>query len=82
MTKQGGDSWKQAAQGEKKLAEYWESQAAAEKERADKAEERESRLREAIEYEIELHKINGTHERERELIALLASLYPEEGEAK
>lgn len=66
MTKQGGDSWKQAAQGEKKLAEYWESQAAAERERADKLQvelreyteahwkafEREKKLREAIEQTI------------------------------
>ncbi|KKO51125.1 hypothetical protein [Paenibacillus sp. DMB20] len=94
--KESKTRWKVSAQSEKKLAEYWEAQFTAEKERADRLEEfwkdvaaeqaqlyldsseREQKLREALEYEIELHVLNGSGGRERELRELLASLYPKE----
>jgi len=46
--------------------------------RAQAAETREKKLREAIEEEIKCHILLGTYKRADELKALLASLYPEE----
>lgn len=74
---------------------YWLQQYAAEKERADKLQtelseyteanwkafEREKKLREAIEEEINCHILLGTYKRADELRELLVSLYPKEEEA-
>lgn len=63
------------------ILKYWLQQYTAEKERADKAEAREKKLREAIEEEVKCHILLGTYKRADELRELLASLYPKEEEA-
>lgn len=50
--------------------------------RAQAAEAREKKLREAIEEEVKCHILLGTYKRADELRELLASLYPKEEEAK
>lgn len=75
---------------------YWKTQAKNEKERADtllganqmyqvelvESLGREAKLREAIEEEVKKGIIWGDYNRAKVLRELLASLYPEEGEAK
>lgn len=61
-----------------RLEEFWKDVAAEQAQLYLDSSEREQKLREALEYEIELHVLNGSGGRERELRELLASLYPKE----